>query len=49
MALAESEDMLEREVSVIDMRFGERPTLRLTPAALDALRGQAIEAGATNG
>ena len=49
MALAEAEDMLERDVSVIDMRFGERPTLRLTPAALDALRGNAIEAGATNG
>jgi cell division protein FtsQ len=49
MALAESEDMLERDVSVIDMRFGERPTLRLTPAALDAFRGKAIDAGATNG
>ena len=49
MALAESEDMLERDVSVIDMRFGERPTLRLTPAALDAFRGNAIDAGATNG
>jgi cell division protein FtsQ len=49
MALAEAEDMLQRDVTVIDMRYGARPTLRLSPRALDALRGREIETGATNG
>jgi cell division protein FtsQ len=49
MALAEAEDMLERDVSVIDMRYGARPTLRLSPRALDLRRGQEIETGATSG
>jgi cell division protein FtsQ len=49
MALAEAEAMLERDVTVIDMRFGQRPTLRLSPAALETFRGRTIEAGATNG
>jgi cell division protein FtsQ len=49
MALAEAEEMLERDVTVIDMRFGQRPTLRLSPAALETFRGNPIEAGATNG
>ena len=49
MALAEAEDMLERDVTVIDMRYGARPTLRLSPRALDALRGREIETGASNG
>ncbi|MDH3262939.1 MAG: cell division protein FtsQ/DivIB, partial [Paracoccaceae bacterium] len=49
MALAEAEDMLERDVTVIDMRYGARPTLRLSPRALDVLRGREIETGASNG
>lgn len=49
MALAEAEDMLERDVTVIDMRYGARPTLRLSPRALDALRGREVETGASNG
>ncbi len=49
MALAEADEMLDRDVTVIDMRYGARPTLRLSPQALEALRGQAVETGATNG
>lgn len=50
MALAQAEDMLGRDVTVIDMRYGARPTLRLSPGALDELRRvHEIETGATSG
>ncbi len=35
IALSEAKDMLERDVSVIDMRLGERPTLRMTSDAVN--------------
>lgn len=33
IALSTAQDILERDVSVVDMRLGERPTLRMTKAA----------------
>jgi len=48
MALAIAEDMLSRDVTVVDMRFGDRPTLRLSPGALEELRrGQTYLTGAS--
>ena len=47
MALAIAEDMLSRDVSVVDMRFTARPTLRMAPKSLGQFRQE--EAGATNG
>lgn len=35
LALNEAQDMLERDVAVIDMRLGERPTLRMTADAVE--------------
>ncbi len=50
MALALAEDMLARDVIVIDMRNQARPTLRLAPAALEELRRMRGQpAGATSG
>jgi cell division protein FtsQ len=49
IALDEAEEMLDRDVTVIDMRYGARPTLRLSPDALEAMRGRSIQTGATNG
>lgn len=43
LALDAAQDLFARDVSVIDMRLPDRPTLRLNPAALDtlwAIRGQ---------
>ncbi|MGR3779827.1 MAG: cell division protein FtsQ/DivIB [Albimonas sp.] len=37
--LERDEQLLDREVSVIDLRDPERPTLRLTPRAVDVLEG----------
>lgn len=34
IALSEAQDMLERDVAVVDMRLAERPTLRMTPDAV---------------
>ncbi len=48
MALAIAEDMLSRDVSVVDMRFTARPTLRLAPKPAGQFMTQE-EAGATNG
>lgn len=46
IALNQAEDMLERDLIAVDMRNSERPTLRLAPGAVDALRRiQKIEAG----
>src|SRR5690606_6967422 len=38
MALHYGEELLDRDLAAIDMRLGARPTLRLTPDALDILR-----------
>lgn len=38
MALHYGEELLDRDLAVIDMRLGARPTLRMTPRALDVLR-----------
>jgi cell division protein FtsQ len=38
MALHYGEELLDRDLAVIDMRLGDRPTLRMTPRALDVLR-----------
>ncbi len=37
--LERDEQLLDREVSVVDLRDPERPTLRLTPRAVDVLEG----------
>ena len=34
IALDGAQDMLERDVAVVDMRLGARPTLRMTEAAI---------------
>ena len=34
IALSEAQDMLSRDVAVVDMRIGARPTLRMTPEAV---------------
>lgn len=50
LALAQAEEMLDRDVTVIDLRQADRPTLRLTPEALDDLRQmKTLAAGASNG
>ena len=38
VALAEAKDLLERDVAVVDMRNGARPTVRLQPGAFSELR-----------
>jgi cell division protein FtsQ len=38
MALHYGEELLDRDLAAVDMRLGERPTLRMTPRALEALR-----------
>lgn len=38
LALERAEDLLDREISVIDLRDPERPTLRLTPRGVSELR-----------
>ncbi len=40
VALNEAQDLLDRDVAAVDMRNPGRPTLRLTQAAMDALRNQ---------
>lgn len=50
MALAQAEDMLSRDVSVIDMRYSARPTLRLTQDSLGQFRKtEEILTGASSG
>ena len=39
IALHQAQEMLDRDVAVVDMRLGDRPTLRLNPLALVTLRG----------
>jgi cell division protein FtsQ len=43
IALHRAQDMLERDIAVVDMRLGDRPTLRLNPGALAALRPDLAE------
>jgi cell division protein FtsQ len=38
MALHYGEELLDRDLAAIDMRLGDRPTLRMTPRALETLR-----------
>jgi len=38
LALDAADDLLERDVKVVDMRDGRRPVLRLSPGSLDELR-----------
>jgi cell division protein FtsQ len=46
LALDRAEDLLDREVSVIDLRVPDRPTLRLTPRAVSELmRARALIEG----
>lgn len=40
IALDQAEDLLDRDVAVVDMRNQKRPTLRLAPNAFAALRGE---------
>jgi cell division protein FtsQ len=50
MALALADDLLARDVIVIDLRNQARPTLRLTPAALGELRRmRGLATGASSG
>ena len=34
IALSEAQDMLQRDVAVVDMRLGQRPTLRMNEPAV---------------
>lgn len=45
MALHAAQDMLERDVAVVDMRNGDRPTLRLNPMAAATLLGTSAMSG----
>lgn len=48
MSLHQRDGLLDRDVAVIDFRNPERPTVRLTPAAIDAMNGvEEIKTGAT--
>lgn len=40
IVLAQAQDMLERDIAVVDMRHAKRPTIRLTQTAYAALRGE---------
>ncbi|KCV83113.1 cell division protein FtsQ [Actibacterium atlanticum] len=49
IALNQAEDMLERDLMVVDMRNADRPTLRLAPGAVSEMqRIRTIESGALN-
>jgi cell division protein FtsQ len=43
IALQQAQDMLDRDIAVVDMRLGDRPTLRLNRAALAQLRPDLAE------
>jgi cell division protein FtsQ len=38
MALQEAQDLLSRDVAIVDMRNANRPTIKMTTAAANALR-----------
>ncbi len=44
IALHQAREMLDRDVAVVDMRLGDRPTLRLNPAALAQLHPDLVPA-----
>ncbi|WP_242685213.1 cell division protein FtsQ/DivIB [Haematobacter massiliensis] len=44
IALDQAEDLLDRDVTVVDMRIGRRPTLRLSEEAVAALQGASLTA-----
>ena len=46
IALHQAQQMLDRDVAAVDMRLGDRPTLRLNPTALTSLREAAAMAQA---
>ncbi len=39
IAIDRAQDLFARDITIIDMRNGQRPTLRMGPAATEALRG----------
>jgi cell division protein FtsQ len=47
IALHQAQEMLDRDIAVVDMRLGDRPTLRLNPPALATLRAAATGAPAS--
>ncbi|QDC09247.1 cell division protein FtsQ [Oceanicola sp. D3] len=50
IALDEAEDMLGRDLAVIDMRIPGRPTLRMAPGAVEEFRRiKSLEIGGSNG
>jgi cell division protein FtsQ len=44
IALHQAQELLDRDVSVVDMRLGQRPTLRLNPSALAQLHPELAQA-----
>ena len=44
IALHQAQEMLDRDIATVDMRLGERPTLRLNPPALAQLRPEMVAA-----
>ena len=42
VALNQAQDLLERDVAVVDMRHSDRPTIRMTEQAVETLRQTAI-------
>lgn len=48
LALHDAQELLDRDVAIVDMRLGHRPTLRLNHAALNVLRNVAATAGAAS-
>jgi cell division protein FtsQ len=46
IALHQAQDMLDRDVAVVDMRLGDRPTLRVGPAAMALMRPELAQAAA---
>ncbi|TNC52954.1 FtsQ-type POTRA domain-containing protein [Rubellimicrobium rubrum] len=47
MALHQAQEMLDRDLAVVDLRLGDRPTLRLNPPALATLRAAAASPGSS--
>lgn len=49
IALHQAQEMLDRDVAVVDMRIGDRPTIRLGPTALGTLKNVNTAAVAATG
>ncbi|WP_246849312.1 cell division protein FtsQ/DivIB [Rubellimicrobium arenae] len=47
IALHQAQELLDRDVAVVDMRLGDRPTVRLNPPALATLRAAAAAVATT--